>query len=857
MKQWAIVSTVAVALLWLVSLTRHDAEEGPPAAPPIVQAPPAEPFNPLEDWDKVKLADLLDKPRAELAALCLEKEQQILGKEQMRTEGKLKFILPVSRFPIAYPIWRQARYSAKKGMILPPYLDEDAHDSILALHLARFGDVEGARKLADPSDTATVKEIERLALSRNYPAEWTRLVALYLHEAHFSLAAGNNDGARRIVAFHRQLAALLGADASRSPLGNALLARGKLLLDQAMLAWTNVERTTPDMYQLLVDDALAEWGEISGPTLPPVSTADKLAAWLGGKSQGLLVTSGNPLRALDVLGLALPDQALQGVVGLCRPDGSLEEIDVVYGPDQQDVHESRDISYWLDEQLAMTTRSAADYQAQTSFTFPSLNVGAVVRIVPKPAKASTEDAAAQTVKLPRDFGSVNLNRTFEQNRRLFAWTQGGTRLAVNDARSLADLKPPFAGQTITQAVLIRDGKNDLVGELRMTLAHETGKRINLIDLAGPIWEKLGAAAVNLTGDTRKIDSVELTWKDAETTLCLRVPNQEDLPATLEVGQVAPTDAARRLESAQLFDASERKERWSQLKTDRRLMRARELFELGMSRADLAKRMTRVQALRQEISGGDLYTIVSARDDGTSDWALRQAVARFDTTGRLVEARLRFCDLPGRKPGSVLKLVDEIRKNSGAPQIVDQEGGDPKNAAKVWRWLDDTTLLQTCADPSGVELILKDCPLEHPQGRPLPPLWWLPRGPAHCLLGTTREALFKHWNVKTPTVIGDAIYLRPDDGSPFDGLLVWLDGERVSRVVARHKNGGEFLPTPAAAGKAVAEAWGRQAQVLGWPWQQQNARQGHVLAWGNIDDCTQVRIFWQESENSLRVFTEWK
>ena len=70
---------------------------------------------------------------------------------------------------------------------MPPYLAEDVKDSGLALHLARFGDVEAARKLVDPADTDALRRIEEMAGFKNYPVEWTRLVALLLHNAQLQL----------------------------------------------------------------------------------------------------------------------------------------------------------------------------------------------------------------------------------------------------------------------------------------------------------------------------------------------------------------------------------------------------------------------------------------------------------------------------------------------------------------------------------------------------------------------------------------------------------------------------------------------------------------------------------------------
>ena len=50
--------------------------------------------------------------------------------------------------------------------------------------------------------------------------------------------------------------------------------------------------------------------------LPPAHSPEELAAWLGGKAAGSLVTSGNTLRAIDMLELPLAGNAIEGIVGL-------------------------------------------------------------------------------------------------------------------------------------------------------------------------------------------------------------------------------------------------------------------------------------------------------------------------------------------------------------------------------------------------------------------------------------------------------------------------------------------------------------------------------------------------------------
>ena len=152
-------------------------------------------------------------------------------------------------------------------------------------------------------------------------------------------------------------------------------------------------------------------------------------------------------------------------------------------------------------------------------------------------------------------------------------------------------------------------------------------------------------------------------------------------------------------------------------------------------------------------------------------------------------------------------------------------------------------MQARADANGIELVLKDCPLEHPQGLPLPRASWLPRGPGpECTLGTTRSELEARWKIALPTPAKNApITLRASDKSPFDFYLVYLDGgDRVTKIDARHRHTGEALKLPQAASKAMTSGWTMQAQAFGWPWQQ-GFRQGNLQSWSTYDEETQVRV----------------
>src|SRR5262249_42598884 len=144
---------------------------------------------------------------------------------------------------------------------LPPYAADAIKDSLLAVHLARYGDNIAVRQLVEPADTTALEQIEKYRYEREYPLEWTRLVALLLHAAPLRIATGDVDGPTELVGRHRQLRQLIDAKAARGPLGADLLARGWKTFNTAAVAW-RAEKKLELAKQ--ADDLLAEWG-----TTPP------------------------------------------------------------------------------------------------------------------------------------------------------------------------------------------------------------------------------------------------------------------------------------------------------------------------------------------------------------------------------------------------------------------------------------------------------------------------------------------------------------------------------------------------------------------------------------------------------------
>src|SRR5581483_12045551 len=128
------------------------------------------------------LSELLGKSRQELVQISEEWATKIRIQEKGLRAGTLHLsLLPDLHLPLILPVWRQSQYSTKNGFSLPPYAGEQSKDSVLAVHVARYGDTEAGRQMVEPGDTAALDQIDKDRYEREYPVEWTRLVAMLLH----------------------------------------------------------------------------------------------------------------------------------------------------------------------------------------------------------------------------------------------------------------------------------------------------------------------------------------------------------------------------------------------------------------------------------------------------------------------------------------------------------------------------------------------------------------------------------------------------------------------------------------------------------------------------------------------------
>ena len=826
---------------------------------------------PSEPPDKVVLADLLGKPRAELAALSEEWATRAQMTEKSFRQGQLPFsFLPEMRFPLIVPVLREARFASDLGISLPPYFKEGGKDPELALHLARYGDVEAARLLTQADDPDLRACLETNRYERNYPVEWSRLVGLLLHVAEIRLAGGEAEAVPLLIGLHQQLKTILDAQAARGPLGADLLSRGRKTLQKAVAGWRSSHQETQAQEG---EAALAEWGEVSPPTLSlnPGTPRARVAHLLDSQGEGRVIV-GMPInRALDLLDIPLPPQGVQGILACLDPTDRLAEILVVYRNNIAHVFpDPRHLALLLENRGLTGEETGTPGLARRRFLGKGLTwdisvvagseaVGALVRIAP----------SQQTLKaspLARDFGVVHLDRTFEQNRLRLAPDQLAATVQTEAPAVLSQVRQPIREVPLVQAAVQREETSEVTGHVLLryqgSAALESWHRSAL-----GLWAIGGPATIS-SGEDDNGSHLDLTWEDGRTRSTLRLPIASGLAMELDVAdQRGSMDLAARAEAARSFDRQERMARLTAGKPLTRIPRSLEgeSVELGqnLSQVQIPTAPRGLKVFKQDLRDG-LNIVVSGEAPKTRPYLARQMFIRCDRKGRIVELRTRYGE-GGSPAGWGQALVTSLKKRCGA--AVEEAGpwarlwadlpaGKPLPAR--YRWRDDISLLTCQRDAWGAEVILRDAGDAEGTGTPLPPLEYLNRGPGEVSLGDLRGEVIKLTAAGSQPLPDGAVVVTPRTAQPYDALLVWFKGDRVDRIVARHS---QEPPANAVSAQMVGwlrQAWGRDIRILGWPCRMQMGDDQVLQGLGWFDDLTRVRLFWQDSQNGPpRLYTEWR
>jgi hypothetical protein len=829
----------------------------------------------------INLAQLLDQPRTELAEIVETKTGELrLRVDQERTTKALVELLPDLKPALSPPLFRSVKFSKKLGVSLPSYLPEDKKDNAVAWDLARHGDVEAARKVADPADAAFLDKLQQVRCERNYPVEWTRLVALHFFDAEMKLAHGDEKGASEIVHLHRQLDKILDAKAKAGPLGAALLPIGRRALTQAAPAF----REAPFKMNLLANDidaALKEWPKVA-PQPALVVGADKkeVARFFLKPQQGRIfaATGDDAPRTLDLLSLPVPSEDVDGVIAFLDRGERLSEVLVYYhgGMHQyypKPVHIAHHLidlgSAGTDAETPGVLRQtylAGDQAYQvtvlTQIASGSATTSALVRI----GDAKGGLAETSLPANPRDLGAVSLDRTFDQNRlNLDASLKPAAVLETNRPSAVERVHQPIREPKPENVMLLKEGDTDLLASVAIRWSAEVNKGA-MEKLAVPFWAAYGNSRIEGAEDANG-GHLAFVWESDTTRYTFCLPYHEVNMPELIAADRRGTDAdgmAARKKTASVLDREQREIRFKEGKEQKRLNRwlVENSVRLGMPKADVLANLPKSQKIYQtELKGAvSLYYLTSSAPEPYAASA-KHLWVRFGPNDRVAEIRVRFLESKPSKDKPA--LFDWLRREpQGEPEaLVSRWSGLWTELAKkgptpaLYRWHDDVTVITYEHDGGGSEVTLRDCPQDQPDGVVLPPLEFCTHGVENCQLGDARADVLKRWPGEQSKTPDGGIILGQAKTSLYDLVVVWFENDKVSRVVAQHRQKATLKYDDVA--KALQDAWSQNLDTLGVIRRQDTASGQLLLGYGWHDDVTRVRIFGQDSDKGPRLMTEWR
>jgi hypothetical protein len=830
-------------LLGLLVLTGCSKAPPSPEEPgPVKETPSAGDTPAIREW--------LKKSRQELASLEQEEGESLaLEEKEVRTSPNLHPFLGDVRFPSITPVWDSAVYSKADGFSLPPYLRSGQKEDALAWHLARFGDLEAALKLAHPEEAERLTSLHHTLYDRNYPLEWSRAVARTIHLAQARLLRGTRESAQDIITVHRQIREVFSKREQQSPLAASLLPLGRRAL-------TLAQKVRPELFTQ-IPEALSHWGDVPRPTpvLTPGASIGLLAQLWGSSPRDGLLIPDDLSRALDTLGLPIPRTGVQSVVALCDEGKTLREVLVTYRPELVLTYRSvSDMAHVLEE--AGLAGQVSQEKGGVLFASFSLGgsaldaylcrtngkVGALLRL-------HAEPRVSVPVALARDFGVVHLDASFEENRRQIAPGQLGDELVISDRESLARLRSPLGNLPLRAARIRRAAGSSGTQSLVLTV---DGTTVSLNQVASPLRRHLGVGTISARDDDQG-GYLRFSWSDTRTDYHLDVPNAGSLPYRFEA---ISQRAGRSAPEAGSFDLGRRQERLAAGKPQTVLPRSLVLTNLllGMSRAEVQKNLPRT-----ENTPAGLRFVFPPTNLPREGFLPRQLLVRFDAAGRAAEVRLLLSEGEdrARREDLLQRLLQKYGRTAPAPSPWNALWGDGAGArATFHRWVDDLTIMTFESRGTSAEWVLRDRPLEYPQGVPLPPLAFCPRGLEGCHLGDTREAILKNWKGTLSHQEADPLGLAPEKDNLFDGVYVWFKDGRVSQILARHAGTKEGRLQTAELIRELERAWGRILPAVGcWSFRHADVRNFPSLFWA--DERTGLRIFWAYDRGKPRLFTEWR
>jgi hypothetical protein len=873
--RYKVTGVLLIALIGLSGCKRS-------AGPAVVVE---DPNSHLREDSEIAVADWLGQSRVELDQRFEDwKNKAARLIELNRGDRQTHALLPKLKPVLTFPVFQDARFSARAGISLPPYVEDGHKDPAVAIHLARFGDADGALLLTNPADEAVRREIESYRTDRNYPVEWTRLVALAQFVAEMRLAGDDSQGAAMLIHLHEQLRIVLNPKAAAGPLGSVLLSGGRRALDAANAAWEQAGKVG---YASDATAALGNWGEVAPPTsaLSMGSGRDRVERFFPSVGDAHSVTALGPqaARAFDLLGLPLPADDLDGIVAFLNGEAKLSEIAFLYQPRAGQTYPDpgylgqRIVGYSITGQESATSKGTF----REAFACGTLNYD--VTLVPRGSTigglvcitdAKAGPPAALLPADPRDFGAVHFDRTFDQNRLAIAPEQRSAEsVTVTKTAEIRRVAPPGPERghaldlpAAASLTLRRLEGFDLLSGL--TLRWDRGQNaVALKLLAVPLWAAYGAPRFEPEFENNGGGNLALVWENAAMRYTLRLPHDEEQPVNFTADdRRGAKDASEREKIAITFDRDQRKVRMAAGKPLQRLPRAFDEasgLRLGMTRAEVETALPASQSLRKmEIDGGwSVYFLSPPAGNGAA--TPQHFFVRFGPNDKVVELRLRYLERFLPKGDRTPTLLAHLSTRSGAPEVAPASWSGvwsdlppQKPAPILYRWHDDTTAMTLQRDAGGAELTLRDLPADKPTGFELPPLRFVSRGVEGCSLGDSRSAVLAHWKIAEPTKTSDGgIVLPMPKSSPYDAVVAYFENGKVSLIRAYHRPKVNFIIPEVA--NALQQSWGRDIDHLGAIRRQDTPADQLVGGFGWHDDVTRVRTYAQDSDQGPRLYTEWR
>jgi hypothetical protein len=604
--------------------------------------------------------------------------------------------------------------------------------------------------------------------------------------------------------------------------------------------------------------------------LPADLTGTELAKLLHGTERGHIVQPDKAARLLDLCELPLPRDGIDNAFLCLDSTGHFREAVVIYQAKTNELYHSgiSNLAVHLEEQ-GLTSHPGEEkwirhstYETslgEAEFVFPLTGdyLGAIVRF--------QNHDARQDVSLTRDFSLVHLDRSFENNRWRLDPKVMTEPVKTEDAEQLNGLMNPMRSWKPHAASLVREQQYDMVAKFGISyLMDVTKPQFNKV--VEEAWETWGPASVE--EERGDVPTLNFTWHDKDTRFTVRFPFNITQPATEFVAEDHSTlDPAQRAEQVAEWN---RQERLTHLKlghTSHRVPRKLEFegVELGMKMSkaiDLFNRAAHFNV--QKLSDGATTTFAGPAPEKFS-FVARQVFLRSDASRNLTEIRVRYQDAGEGSPTAewCATLLDAWKAKCGAPVTITPtwSGVWPEYSSArpvMYRWLDEQSMLTFQYDDKGVEMVLRNCPADQPEGITLPPLKYLPRGPEGYELGMSQVAVLGDVPTTEKPVGEDMTIVEPKSPSPYDQLQLWFDSQhKLVRVVARHTARDNHVPTQDDQADLLRDFWARSLKSLGWTRRQDMSTHKAVDSLGWQDDCTRLRTYWAKSSGQLHMFTEWK